>query len=284
MAVLTKSHAFSLYSVFTTFAVVAALIAFQKWAKSRSEVITASRARHFHWRLLLLPSDGRTRRLLGVHALASVASALPAILVLWFVRDRLQGSEQATGIFLILYFGAALLGMATWTPLARRWGKAEVWTGAMALTVAAFAWALFLNNGDLVAYGFVCVGSGLALGGELVLPASILSDYLPPENNEGQAGRSYAWLSMIPQLALGVSAAIAFPILDAVGFSTGHKNSNTALFTLVLLYAGLPSILKTISVLLCWKWRPLLTPTNNNENKNRNTMVVGSAPASTHSS
>ena len=49
---------------------------------------------------------------------------------------------------------------------------------SMGVAIAAFVWAFFLPPGNAVAYGVICVLSGLALGADLALPPSMLADVI----------------------------------------------------------------------------------------------------------
>ncbi len=116
-------------------------------------------------------------RLLAVFAANGIAAAIPAASVLFFVADVLQAAELA-GLFLVLYFVAAAASLPLWVRVSQHIGKLRAWLASMVLAVAVFAWAGLLGNGDLVAYGLICVLSGLALGADLSLPPSLLADLL----------------------------------------------------------------------------------------------------------
>ena len=116
-------------------------------------------------------------RLLAVFAANGIAAAIPSATVLFFVADVLQAAELA-GLFLVLYFVAAAASLPLWLRVSQRIGKLRAWLVSMVLAVAVFAWAGLLGNGDLVAYGLICVLSGLALGADLSLPPSLLADLL----------------------------------------------------------------------------------------------------------
>ena len=116
-------------------------------------------------------------RLLAVFAANGIAAAIPAATVLFFVADVLQAAELA-GLFLVLYFVAAAASLPLWVRVSQHIGKLRAWLASMVLAVAVFAWAGLLGNGDLVAYGLICVLSGLALGADLSLPPSLLADLL----------------------------------------------------------------------------------------------------------
>lgn len=125
-------------------------------------------------------------RLLAVFAANGIAAAIPSATVLFFVADVLQAAELA-GLFLVLYFVAAAASLPLWVRVSQRIGKLRAWLASMVLAVAVFAWAGLLGSGDLVAYGLICVLSGLALGADLSLPPSLLADLLARSRADRQA-------------------------------------------------------------------------------------------------
>ena len=125
-----------------------------------------------HWALPW--RSHRFRSLLTVFMLNGIASAVPATLVLFFVRDRLQAPDLEA-LFLGAYFAAAALSIPLWIRTVRWFGLARAWLGAMGLAVAAFAWVLTLGAGDGAGFFAVCIASGVALGADLIIPGALLT-------------------------------------------------------------------------------------------------------------
>ena len=86
------------------------------------------------------------RRLLAVFLVNGIASAVPATLVLFFIRDRLQ-APAFEPLFLGSYFLRAALSMPLWVRAVARFGLARSWLAGMLLAIAAFAWAARLGAG-----------------------------------------------------------------------------------------------------------------------------------------
>ncbi|MCU0813509.1 MAG: MFS transporter, partial [Burkholderiaceae bacterium] len=107
-------------------------------------------------------ADAAFRRLLAIFLVNGIASAVPATLVLFFIRDRLQ-APQFEPLVLASYFAAGALSMPLWVRVVRRLGLARAWLAGMLLAVVAFVWAALLGPGDVVGYTAVCIASGLAL-------------------------------------------------------------------------------------------------------------------------
>lgn len=184
--------------------------------------------------------------LYGVLFLSQLASAFPAVLFLFFVRDRLE-AEALTGAFLGVYFLSAAVGMPLWPWLGRRMGKPAAWQLGMAVAVAVFCWAAFLGPGNLWPFAVICVLSGLALGADLTLPGSLLADRLRL-SEDANAAITFGWATFLGKAALAVASGVALPALGAIFFyMPGGENSPPALTALSIGYAAVPCVLKLIS-------------------------------------
>ena len=90
-------------------------------------------------------------RFFVVYSISMLASAIPAVLVLFFIRDRLD-AENLTGLFLLLYFLSGAAGMPLWQVIAKKTDKLKSWLLAMLIAVITFIWAYFLDTGDIWQY------------------------------------------------------------------------------------------------------------------------------------
>lgn len=227
----------------------AAGIIFIRWMQRFQPVLTRQEknpALRSLWQCLK-----QQRLFYGIYAINVIATSIPAVLVLFFIRDRL-GAESYSGMFLLLYFIAGVVGMPLWQKIAARYGKPQCWLAAMLLAIISFLWATFLSTGDLVGYGFVCVASGLALGAELALPPSILAEGIHRTGSESHATAQFSVLAFLSKLGLALAAGICLPLLQAAGYQPGGTNSEGVLQSLGFIYAALPCILKIIAAALLW--------------------------------
>jgi Na+/melibiose symporter-like transporter len=113
------------------------------------------------------------RRLLAVYLVNGIASAVPATLVLFFIRDRLQ-APTFEPLFLASYFAAGALSIPLWVRAVRWWGLERAWLISMVLAIVVFSGATMLSAGDVIAFTIVCTLSGIALGADLTLPGAHL--------------------------------------------------------------------------------------------------------------
>lgn len=187
------------------------------------------------------------RRFFGIWFLSQFASAIPVVLVLFFIRDRLQ-LEAYTGLFLILYFLSGAVGMPIWRWVEKHRGKRAAWASAMALSIFAFLWAFALGAGDMTGYALVCIASGLALGGEMALPPSLLADRISATGDEAQTPLLFGFAGFIGKASLALASGIALPFLAWQGYTPGADNSVQSITALGAAYAVVPCIIKTLAL------------------------------------
>jgi len=191
------------------------------------------------------------RRLLAIYLVNGVASAVPATLVLFFIRDRLQ-AQAFEPLFLASYFAAGALSMPLWLRAVARMGLARAWLLGMGLAIVTFAWAALLGAGDVAAYTAVCIASGVALGADLTLPGALLAGVIQQQGH-GQRleGAYFGWWNFATKLNLALAAGIALPLLALFGYAPGGRDAG-ALQALTLAYCLLPCALKLIASALLW--------------------------------
>ena len=188
-------------------------------------------------------------RLMLVFLLNGIAAAIPATLLLFFVRDRLQ-TPALEPLFLLAYFIAAALSLPLWLHLVKRLGAARAWGCSMALAIAAFVWAASLGAGDWAGFVAVCLGSGIALGADLALPGALLTRVIQRAGLAGRAeGAFFGWWNGANKLNLALAAGLALPLLQLLGYAPGSRDAQ-ALQALTLAYCLLPCALKAAALLL----------------------------------
>lgn len=203
------------------------------------------------WRAMAAPFQvARFRSLFAVLILNGVASAIPATLFLFFVADHL-GLAGMSGLFLIIYFGAAALSIPGWVALAVRYGEARAWVGGMLLACAVFIWAFALAPGAALAFGAICLLSGFAVGADLALPPALLAGVIAKAGHAGAREAAYfgVWNWGV-QITLALAAGISLPLLEWLGFAPGTGAGTGAL---VAAYALLPCVLKLLAAAMLWR-------------------------------
>ena len=192
--------------------------------------------------------------LLFIFLFNGIASAIPATLVLFYIRDVL-GLERFSGAFLGVYFICAAGAIPLWVALARRIGEARAWLTGMVLAVAVFIWVLSLGPGAMIGFGVICVLSGAILGADLSLPPAILAGVIGRGGHRGtREGAYFGIWNLATKLNLALAAGISLPLLGFLGYDPEALSVKGAT-ALTLCYALVPSGLKLIAAALLWRSR-----------------------------
>lgn len=205
------------------------------------------------WKRALLPlRRRRVRQLLLVYLAGATAASMPATLVLFFIRDRIQAPDWAAG-YLLAYFAAGAAGMPLWLRAVRRMGAARAWLAGTCLALASFGCAALLQPGQRWGFAAVCVVSGLCLGADLAIPPALLDEEIAAAGHADQLEGSYfgVW-NLATKLALALAAAVSLPLLQWLGYRPGQPQTG-ALPALVVAYCVVPCLLKALSGLLLWR-------------------------------
>ena len=221
------------------------------WSRAPQPVVNPAGARGGELRTpeaLAQPwRNAEFRRLLVVFLLNGIASAIPATLVLFFVQDRLQGSQGLQAAALAVYFLSGALSLPLWLRLVPRWGLARSWHVGMLLAIAAFISASLLSAGDGLWFLAICALSGAALGSDLVLPCALLAGVIAQAGDRGHAAY-FGWWNFASKLNLALAAGLALPLLGWLGYAPGERSA-AGLALLSACYCLLPCVLKALAAL-----------------------------------
>ncbi|UUX49754.1 MFS transporter [Nisaea acidiphila] len=214
------------------------------------EQATASTMKQWRSGAALLIRNRPFLRLILAYLLNGLANGLAATLFVLFVEKGL-GLPDEVDILLLTYFLLGISGVPLWLFVSHRLGKHRAWIIAMLLNSAIFATVPLLGPGDYAAFLAICIGTGLCLGADLVLPPSMQADVVDVDTAEGgssRAGLYFALWGMATKLALALAVGIAFPLLDFAGFDASGDNAPRALLALSLLYGAAPVVLKLAAI------------------------------------
>lgn len=192
------------------------------------------------------------RRLLLLYLINGVAAAVPATLVLFFIRDVVQ-RDDLVGPLLGGYFLMAALGVPLWVRLIGRWGPSRAWALGMGAQVLAFCSVSGVGPGDVGLYTAVCLASGLMLGADLTAPGTLLTGVIQRADPSGQArlaGVFTGWWHLATKLNLALAAGLALPALGWLGYRPGVGDAASQ-SALVMVYGLLPCLFKALAL---WTW------------------------------
>jgi len=195
-------------------------------------------------------------RLLAAWFVNGLANGLPSVLFPIIVGAYFGLDDEALNWLMLLYFGCAVLAMPAWPRLARRHGKAQVWVAAMVAASAVFACVGLLSPASHLGYALICAITGALLGADLVLPPALQTDVIERDTRESGVARGALFFgiwSMATKAALAAAVAIGFMGLDVGGYVAEQPLDRTATLTLLVLYAGVPVLLKLAAIGLVLK-------------------------------
>lgn len=96
----------------------------------------------------------------------------------------------------------------------------------------------------------MCIGSGVALGAELIAPAALLAGVLQRSGGGyGGEGAWFGWWTFASKLNLALAAGIALPLVARLGYTPGARETQ-AVQALALVYGLLPCMVKLLSLCL----------------------------------
>jgi len=182
-----------------------------------------------------------SKRLFLSFFLNNFANAIPATLFLLYV-ELVIGEAAYTGILLILYFLSGIVALPFWIAISKKWSKKTAWTLSMASASFFFAFVPFLGEGDLYLFTLITLLSGLSLGADMALPASMQADIA-----KKSAASLFGFFAMLTKLSLAFGVGLSFSILGFFDFEA-HSPNETSLLVLALLYGAAPVVLKLVAM------------------------------------
>lgn len=203
---------------------------------------------------------GWARRFYGIYFISNFASAIPAVLVLFYIRDRLA-AESWTGLFLLIYFLSGAASMPVWQRAARRIGTARAWGISMIVAAVTFVWAFTLGAGDIVPFAIVCVLSGSALGADLALPPALLADRIARAGDHAIASRYFSGATFFAKASFALATGLTLPMLDTLGYVPGQPAVAAVGLYLSGVYALVPCAIKIVAAV--WLFRSLKVISDN---------------------
>ncbi|MEW9919852.1 MFS transporter [Marimonas sp. MJW-29] len=193
-------------------------------------------------------SDPLARKLLMIALVNAAPVAVSSTLFLFYVEIALQAPGWE-GPLLLLFFLSAAAAAPFWGMLAERYGPKPVLLAAMVLGILSFGGALFLGAGDQWLFAVVCLASGAVLGADLTLLPAMFATRMAKISPSAAEG--FGLWSFVSKFTLALAAVALLPLLESAGLETGSQESPPeAVRLLVLLYAGVPCVLKLIAIAL----------------------------------
>ena len=193
-----------------------------------------------------------SKYLFGAFFLNSFANAVPATLFLLYVELVIGAKEQA-GLLLLLYFFSGIVALVFWNYLAKKTSKKTAWIFSILNAILFFSFVPFLGEGDFVAFLLITIFSGMSLGADMALPASMQADVAQNSKSAPRelGGTLFGFFAMIVKLSLAFGVGVSFAILGFFDFEPTSPNADS-LLALSLLYGTLPILLKLAAIFVLY--------------------------------
>lgn len=198
-----------------------------------------------YWALIKRPEMAR---LIFADLFMALGPGTTAALYLFFFHDARGYSTQQTGILLVFFIAAGLLGAMFWGWLAQKIGKHR------ALIVSAVAYAVTQSALMLIPKATMALAIPGMMSVGFVSSAFILivramvadvADEVRLETGKERVGLLYALVTTTQKIGTAITVGISFFVLDLVGYnaSEGAVNTPAAIHGLELCYVFAPIVL-----------------------------------------
>jgi GPH family glycoside/pentoside/hexuronide:cation symporter len=221
---------------FAVMAIIASAAMASEWRPVEAEKPTPIRT---------ILSDKIARRLLILALVNATPLAVSSTLFLFFVESRLNAPGWEGGL-LVLFFLSAAISAPVWSTLSDKYGARPVLLSAMVVAILSFAFTATLGAGDVTFFAIICIISGATIGADLVILPAMFARRMGQISPFGAQG--FGLWSFTSKFTLAFAAVVLLPLLDVSGFVSGGQNTAQSLTLLTILYAGVPCLLKTVSI------------------------------------
>ena len=178
------------------------------------------------------------------------ANSIPALLFVFFFSDALLLEKSEGGILLSAYFLSAAISIPLWRKTISKIGNKQTWFTALALSIVFFITVLFLEEGHFYPFLFICIITGVALGGELISAPAVLNDLIPQKKNETSVASTYFGIwSLVNKIAIALASGFCLPLLGIMGYDP-NLVTETGQSSLMFMYAGAPCVIKLVCMIL----------------------------------
>jgi GPH family glycoside/pentoside/hexuronide:cation symporter len=170
-----------------------------------------------------------------------------------YVSEYLLQRPDVVGLLPAAYVISAVVSIPIWVRISRRFGKRDTWLAAMVLAAGAFAGIWFIGAGDVVLATSLLAVAGCAMGCGGVLASALLADVIDlDERRTGERKEGVYSAAMVLVLKVGTSVAVAASgiVMTKTGFVPNVVQSESSLFGLRMLFAGLPFLGFVVGALL----------------------------------
>ena len=182
------------------------------------------------------------RRILIVNFMDNVSFALTSTLVIYVCTYILNDANIAS-VFILFFMLPSLLLVPIWMPLARKFGKKNLYTFSMLLSGTAFGSLFFADYNNLAHLYIAGIMAGTANGCNNVIGPSIFSDiidYDELQTGDRKEGAYFAVWSLVWKSSTAIVLFILGMVLSFVGFEPNVPQTDLVIDTMKFMFTLLP--------------------------------------------
>jgi len=174
-------------------------------------------------------------------------------------QTEYMGFKDEIPYIMITFFASGVIFMPVWSRILIKADRHRIWgTFVLASTTMGFI-TLLLPRGpeSFIPVVLLAIVRGFFGTPQNFLPGAVLSDvidYDTLKSGSSKAGNLFAVQMLLIKIAMAVSGAIAFFVMDISGFRIGEPSTPSGDMGLILAYLGIPFVMHLAMALLCWNF------------------------------
>ena len=205
------------------------------------------------WRALR--RNGPLRTILLVLFIGFSAETFRQTLTVFFARDVI--GVPNLGLVYVYYFISAFIGVPVWRWVARHTGKHRALACGLAIAIGTNLGLFFLGRGDTALFTAMFIVKGFCFGALDLLPAAMLADATDVDtavSRKARAGLLFAMAGVVTNFGQAVGQGISLNALAWVGYHAAGETGASALLSLRVLYALVPSAVLALALLIALRY------------------------------
>lgn len=207
-----------------------------------------------NWRALR--RNGPLQCVLLIVFIGFSAETMRQTLTVFFARDVI--GVKNLGLIYVYYFISAFCGVPCWRWVAKRTSKHQALAAGMVISISTNLGLYMLGKGDVTLFTAMFILKGFCFGALDLLPAAMLADAADVDTaitHKSRTGLLFAVFGVVTNLGLAVGQGVSLNALSWVAYHAAGETDPSALASLRLLYAVVPSAVLSLAMLVALRYR-----------------------------
>lgn len=175
-----------------------------------------------------------------------------------FYSEYMQLPGQYAIIMTVLFL-TEILSLPLWAKILPRFDRHRVWAVCIGLAALIGPFILLVPRGEAALLPVLCfvVVRGFLTAPTNFLPGAVLGDVIDHDilkSGSNKAGNLFAVHMVLVKVAMATGGAVAFNVLDVMGYRVGAANSQSAQNGLLLTYFLIPAVFHIAMALVAWRF------------------------------